>query len=464
VTLLGSSASAAASEHGLPPGQGGLPPGAIHNIMVIDIENEGFNTTFLNTPGYLRDTLEKQGELVPGYYATGHVSLDNYVAQVSGQAPNYATNTDCLGSTRQGAFNDVTPSTINGAGQAVGQGCVYPSSVRTIGDQLDAAYPHSAGHNWRVYAEDMGNDAARDGGVADPMGGTDCAHPTQTNGVGVDLTENAAPDDQFATRHDPFVFFHSVIDNAASCDHNVVPLGTVTVGANGAPDIFSGHLAEDLATPARTPRFSFVVPNLCDDGHDGTNNTTCAGTNTEGGKTGGLTGANLWLKHWMPLILNSPAYQSGHMLVVLTADEGNLIDTSAGDNEQPGPGNPNPGYSPILNVPIPNFPAPGLNWTYYQALYAQAHQSVPTWLVPGQPPVAGSMPGGGQVGALLLNPLYVGAGQTDETGSYNHYSALRTYEDLLGLNSGGSDGKGHLGFAATATAFGSDVFTMPTTG
>lgn len=48
--------------------------------------------------------------------------------------------------------------------------------------------------------------------------------------------------------------------------------------------------------------------------------------------------------------------------------------------------------------------------------------------------------------------------------SRNQYSALRTYDDLLGLNSGGSDGKGHLGFAATATAFGLDFFTMPTTG
>jgi hypothetical protein len=68
------------------------------------------------------------------------------------------------------------------------------------------------------------------------------------------------------------------------------------------------------------------------------------------------------------------------------------------------------------------------------------------------------MPGGGQVGALLLNSCYIHPGSIDASGSYNHYSALRTYEDLLGVNSGGSDGAGHLGFAATAHDFGADVF------
>jgi hypothetical protein len=40
---------------------------------------------------------------------------------------------------------------------------------------------------------------------------------------------------------------------------------------------------------------------------------------------------------------------------------------------------------------------------------------------------------GGPVGALLLNPKYIAPGSTDTTGSYDHYSALRSYEDLLGL-------------------------------
>ena len=51
-------------------------------------------------------------------------------------------------------------------------------------------------------------------------------------------------------------------------------------------------------------------------------------------------------------------------------------------------------------------------------------------------------------------------GTVDTTGSYNHYSALRSYEDLLGMTKGGTDGNGHLGFAAASglTPFGQDVF------
>jgi phosphatidylinositol-3-phosphatase len=444
--VLGLQASGAGAAGG-PPGQGVLPPGAIHNIMVIDVENEDYGATFATAGTYISQSLLPQGELLQHYYATGHVSLDNYISQVSGQAPNYVTNSDCLGSTGAGAYNDVSPGALDAnqaeyPGQVDGQGCVFPSSVLTIGNQLDNAYPSAPGRDWRVYAQDMGNDPVRDGGTPDPLGGTDCAHPSQTNGVGVDSTETAESADQYADRHNPFIYFHSVTDDTTLCNSDVVPLGTVTPGTNGAPDTYAGHLVQDLATPATTPRFSFVVPNLCNDGHD----ASCAGTNTTGGKTGGLTAVNLWLEHWMPLILNSPAYQSGHMLVVITADEGSIGDVAAGDNEQAGPNNANPGYSPLLNVPIPAFG----NLTYYQLLGFH--------LTPGVPPAPGTMPGGGQVGALLLNPCYVHVGTIDTTGSYNHYSALRTYEDLLGIDSGGSDGQGHLGFAATAHDFGSDVF------
>ena len=46
------------------------------------------------------------------------------------------------------------------------------------------------------------------------------------------------------------------------------------------------------------------------------------------------------------------------------------------------------------------------------------------------------------------------------SGHYNHYTALRSYEDLLGVHTGGSDGAGHLAFASTSglAPFGNDVF------
>ena len=411
-----------------------LPANSVRHIIVIELENESFSSTF--GPGspavYLNHTLVPQGELIEHYYATGHVSLDNYIAQISGQAPNPLSSSDCATVSKaglNGMFVNVVPGTLDPdqvtfPGQVDGTGCVYPSSVSTIPNQLDAVKGNPGGVKvpWRVYEEDMGNVPARDGGTPDPLGGTDCAHPPVG---GSDPTNTAVADDQYATRHNPAVYFHSIIDNSAGCDANDVPLGSVTVGTNGAPDTYQGHLVQDLAQESTTPRFAFITPNLCNDGHD----ATCTGPNTEGGHVGGLVGADLWLKHWMPLILGSPAYRSGHTLVVITFDEGNPVaDTTSCCNERPGPAQPFPGVSPLLQA-FGVTPAP-----------------------PGT--------GGGQVGAVLLAPRYIVPGTVNTTGSYNHYSALRSYEDLLGIWRGGTDGFGHLGFAAQPglMPFGHDVF------
>jgi hypothetical protein len=161
--------------------------------------------------------------------------------------------------------------------------------------------------------------------------------------------------------------------------------------------------------------------------------------NVEGGKVGGLVAADLWLKHWMPMILNSPAYKSGRMLVVLTFDESGFSDSRAcpagnqADCGSPtGPNVTNPGYSPILGLFHLQTP-PTANFVYA---------------------------GGGQVGAVLLKKRWVEPGSVNNSGVYNHYSALRSYEDLLGIHRGGDDGLGHLGYASRPglLPFGRDVF------
>jgi phosphatidylinositol-3-phosphatase len=437
-----------------------VPAGVIEHVMVIELENESFDRTFgPNSPAvYLNTVLLSQGELVNNYFATGHVSLDNYISQVSGQASTVSTNDDCINLATLtnppllGGFTDVTPGSdatdqASFPGQVVGDGCVYPGPTRstkgagTIGDQLDAACGDDQGGprgrvNWREYAEDMGNDPVRDYGTPDPLGGTTCAHPPIG---GSDHSNSAAADDQYATRHNPFVYFHSVIDDQAHCDAHVVPLGAVTVSTTGGPDAFSGHLYDDLQNQNTTPAFIFVTPNLCNDGHD----ATCAGTNVEGGKVGGLAGADLWLKHWMPMIFSSPAYKSGKMLVVLTFDEGAVTDTRACPAANPadchsptGPNVSNPGFSTLLGLFGIQVP-PTTTLVY---------------------------PGGGQVGAVLFNKRFITPGTVNNTGVYNHYSALRSYEDILGIRNGGDDGHGHLGYAANPALqpFGSDVFNRKT--
>jgi hypothetical protein len=448
------------------------PQNTIKNIMVIELENESYAATFSPTSAatYLNTTLLSEGELIPNWFATGHVSLDNYIAQISGQGSTPSTNSDCinaatLSSSLIGQYFNVSPGNDDAnktayPGQVDGDGCIYPAphkaakntsalnGARTIGDQLDEKYkqvafsakgivytPGTGPVLWREYAEDMGNTPSRDNGDADPMGGTDCGHPLLG---GADGTNAATAADQYATRHNGFMYFHSVIDNQARCDAHVVPLGTVSVGtgANGA-DVFAGHLATDLASIATTPKFMFVTPNLCNDGHD----ATCKGVNTEGTSAGGLAGADTWLKHWMPMVFNSPAYQSGQLLVVLTFDEGSVLDTAAC----------NTGLT--ADTGICHYPTgPNMTSFGFSPLLGAYHYQSPSKVYPG----------GGQVGAVLFNSKFIQPGSVNSTGQYNHYSALRSYEDLLQIRNGGDDGLGHLGYAAQAdlagNSFGSDVF------
>ena len=56
---------------------------------------------------------------------------------ISGQAPNPKTSADCA--QRVAFAPSGTKLTIDRNGQAVGQGCVYPSEVKTLADQLSAA-------------------------------------------------------------------------------------------------------------------------------------------------------------------------------------------------------------------------------------------------------------------------------------------------------------------------------------
>ncbi len=103
-------------------------------------------------------------------------------------------------------------------------------------------------------------------------------------------------------------------------------------------------------------------------------------------------------------------------------------------------------------------------------------EGAPGFLQPGQTAdplydAKDATPGGGDTGSVLISPL-IKPGTTSST-YYNHYSWLRTMEDIFGVSqgdansklavgtvSGGVDGRGHLGYAAQPglAPFGPDVF------
>ncbi|HSW13502.1 MAG TPA: alkaline phosphatase family protein, partial [Solimonas sp.] len=186
-----------------------------------------------------------------------------------------------------------------------------------------------------------------------------------------------------ATRHNPFMYFHTVIDDQADCDARVVNLNV---------------LDADLRSLATTPNYVFITPDLCSDGHD----APCAD-----GRPGGLESINEFLETWVPKILASAAFQKDGLLIV-TFDESD------------GPQSDSSGCCGAGRTP--NSLLPGLTGL-----------------------------GGGRVGAVLLSP-FIKPG-TVSTTAYNHYSMLRSVQDLFGLP--------YLGYAGAAgqQSFGADIFT-----
>jgi len=359
----------AALAPGASSGSPTLPP--IRHVWVIVLENENSSTSFGagSAAPYLANTLTAMGQYLPNYYGTGHASNDNYIAMISGQGPNPQNQADCQ------IYDDFEPGTEGPNGQAIGSGCVYASWVQTIAGQMDGA-----GYSWKAYEQDMGNTPSRESAT--------CGHPELDS---VDETQEATAADQYATRHDPFVYFDSIIDSPI-CNQDVVNFD---------------QLAGDLQSVATTPNYSFITPNLCNDGHD----SPCAN-----GQPGGLVSANAFLEQTVPEITDSPAFQQNGLLIVTFDESASGTGSCCGESSDAeainGSNTPNPSGDD------------------------------------------GVGDGGGQIGAVLISP-YIQGGTVNET-AYNHYSMLASIENLFGLS--------HLGFAGVAglPTFGGDVFDRAT--
>jgi hypothetical protein len=351
----------------------------VRHVFVIVLENEDYASTFgePSADPYLAQTLPSEGALLSEYFATGHESNDNYVALVSGQPPNPENQGDCQ------LYDNLTAPGEEADGVEAGIGCVYPANVQNIGTQLTAA-----GRSWKAYEQDMGDDPEREA-VA-------CGHPALES---KDETQDAVEGDGYATRHDPFVYFHSVIDDQEYCDEHVVAMG----GPEGAMPAGALHgetgLATDLKRTATTPSFSFITPNLCEDGHDFPCKNEPSGASA-------LADIDRFLEVWVPKITSSPAFERNGLLeITFDESDGAQSDSSSCCEERPGPDSPLPGITG---------------------------------------------PGGGRIGAVLISP-FIKPGTVSDT-PYNHYSALASFETLLGLP--------HLAEAASVPAtFGADVFT-----
>ncbi|MEP6651612.1 MAG: alkaline phosphatase family protein, partial [Lapillicoccus sp.] len=386
------------------------------------LENKSYEATFtgLNQNSYLWKTLPSYGELLRQYYGTGHFSLDNYISAVSGQAPAPDTQADCP------QYTDVAPGFAAPDDQTfAATGCVYPASDKTIFDQLD-----QVGKSWKVYAQDMGNDPTREQVYH-------CASPAIRRARACPDPGAATVTDQYVPKHNPAPWFHSLTDDAKDCK-NVVPLDgfAATPGHAAIPSI-----TQDLRSVRTTPAFSWISPNNCSDAHD----ATCKGDNLTGDPNnhqGGLFAADVFLKKYIPMIMQSPAFQKDGMIQVIFDEAfppykmyGNSIadlnyagdaalgtDSADGNSVQAEANTAQSVVACCNELPGPNTTQPG----------DQAFNQDTT-------------PGRGITGAVVISRFVKPGSISDQP--YNHYSWLRSTEDIFGITKGGLDGKGHLGFA-----------------
>jgi acid phosphatase len=164
------------------------PVPAFRHIVVIVFENKEYASVIGNTDAPTFNWLARRYATLTRYYGVAHPSLPNYLALVSGST--------------QGVTSDCTTCDV---------------SAPNLADTLA-----QAGKTWKLYAEDL------------PSPGF-----------------TGAGSRGYAKKHDPFVYFRSVLNDSTRLQL-VVPLTQL--------------VADERARAV--PDFAFVVPNLCHSMHD----------------------------------------------------------------------------------------------------------------------------------------------------------------------------------------------------
>ena len=213
---------------------------------MITLSSPGYDEAFgaNSKMPYLANQLRPQGQLLSNYSLLTDAGLPNYIAMVGGQAPNALTSADCT------TYTEFPGSAQpDGNGNVSGNGCAYPAQAINVADQL-----FSARFTWGAYMEDMGKpEPVAQGQTAPASPPQTCVHPSSGAADATHDVRKADPATDYAgtgyaARHNPFVYFHSLLD-LGSCQQRDVPLDRL-----------------DGALQTGTPNFTFISPNLCNTG------------------------------------------------------------------------------------------------------------------------------------------------------------------------------------------------------
>src|SRR3989440_3492155 len=224
-TATAATANTLAPIHTTPvPAPAAAVPGFSH-VFVIVMENHEYGSVIGSAAAPYANSLASTYGLATNYYGASHPSLPNYLALTAGST--FGITSDCT--------------------------TCYVSATN-IADQVEAS-----GRSWKAYMEDMPS--------ACYLG---------------------ASSGNYAMKHNPFLYYTDIRNNAARCAAHVVPF------AQFSADMSSGQV----------PSLVWITPNMCNDMHD------CA-----------VSTGDAWLGSVVPTITGSAAFRNGGVLFI-TFDEG----------------------------------------------------------------------------------------------------------------------------------------------
>jgi hypothetical protein len=238
------------------------------HVFVIIGENTELIQINKNSMPYFTQTFKPEAAWLTNYWAITHFSTANYVAMTSGQY------TPC-------EQFDYPPARCH-------------QDVPNLFNQLT-----DAGISWTAWNESM-------------------AEPCSLVNNGDSKTLN-----HYAVKHDPAVYYDGVVaingvwdpeHRSQLCLNNV--LGTGDPNAPNDMSAFDGALRT-----GDVPRFNYIVPNMCEDGHD-----TCPPN-----PPSAIGQFDQFLAREVPQIVASPAFDD-NSLVIVTYDEGASTGGGGGSN------------------------------------------------------------------------------------------------------------------------------------
>lgn len=345
----------------------------VNHVWLIVLSGQGYESSFGNpqSQSYLTNELVGKGLLMQNYFAVAQSELANSIALVSGQGPTWQILDNCP------KYTELQPGAVDlPSGQALGDGCVFPETVRTLPDAIAAT-----GKSAYAYVEDIDNGA---NGRA-----TACTRPPSGT-LDPDHSTDAA--NGYASWSNPLAYFKSFI-GGPNC---AFQLGGLK------------NLEADLAA-GRSPAFSLVIPNRC---HSGREDACAPGAPT------GLRSSDAFLQDVVTKIVGSKDYLDGGLIAITfdNAPQGKPDSDASGCCGQPE-------FANLLNPPLV---ASLTGQTGAVGATVDTGATGPTSAVPN-----GSARGrgaGGKVGLLLISPL-ITAGSINSTDEANHFSFLLTVEN-----------------------------------